>query len=178
VPLGARPTSGRAREAVFSILHDSLPGASVLDLYAGSGALGLEAVSRGAARSTLVERDCSAIDRNIERLGLSPEAAEVLRGDAAKAVKLLVRRGERFDLVFSDPPYGASWKDLVPPDSERLLAPGGLLILQVDRPARLLAEPEQWSLVKRRDFGRNIFLFLAPSSSALDLPTPEGFDRR
>ena len=175
VPADSRPTSGRAREALFSILQDSLPGTRVLDLYAGSGALGLEAVSRGAARSTLVERHPAAIDRNLDRLGASPDEVEVLRGDAGEALSHLLRRGERFDLVFSDPPYGAPPDELVPDPLARLLAPGGVLVLQIDRSTRPFVEPEGWTLIQRRDYGRNVFLFLAPASSAFDLRPSSGF---
>ena len=175
VPGGARPTSGRAREALFSILQDSLKGARVLDLYAGSGALGLEALSRGAHHATLVERHPEAIDRSLQRLGPSEQEVEVLRGEAGQALALLTRRGERFDLVFSDPPYGAAGDGLFPEELARLIAPGGLLLLQIDRPTQPVEEPEGWTLLKRRDYGRNVFLFLSPSRSFLDLPLPEGF---
>jgi 16S rRNA (guanine966-N2)-methyltransferase len=175
VPPGARPTSGRAREALFSILQDSLKGARVLDLYAGSGALGLEAVSRGAAHAALVERHPAAIDRNVQSLTASEAEVEVLRGDAEEALRLLAGRGERFDLVFSDPPYDAASETLVPRELALLVAPGGLVVLQIDRPTQPLAEPEGWTLLKRRDYGRNVFLFLSPARTLLDLSLPEGF---
>ncbi len=173
VPRAARPTSGRAREAIFSMLQDSLPGMRVLDLYAGSGALGLEAVSRGAARAVLVDRHPAALDRSVERLGSPPEV-EVLRGDVADALHALTRRGERFDLVFCDPPYGAPRDARFPLLALALVAPGGLYVLQIDRQEGPIAEPEGWALLKRRDYGRNVFLFLSPSSSAIDLSLPEG----
>jgi len=172
VPQGARPTSGRAREALFSILHDSLAGARVLDLYAGSGALGVEALSRGAARAVFVENRPAALDRSLQRIGATEEEAEVLRGDAKDALRSLLRRSARFDLVFSDPPYGADGEAAVPEEAAGLLAPGGLFILQIDRPGRLPIEPSGWSVVQRRYYGRNVFLFLSRSSSRLDLPAP------
>jgi len=175
VPGGARPTSGRAREALFSILRDSLPGARVLDLYAGSGALGIEALSRGAARAVFVENRPAALDLSLERLGATEPEVEVLRGDASQALPRLLERAERFDLVFSDPPYGSSAEEIVPREAARLIAPGGLYILQVDRTAHPLPEPEGWSIVQRREYGRNVFLFLTPSSSKLHLRLPEGF---
>jgi 16S rRNA (guanine966-N2)-methyltransferase len=96
-----RPTSDRVREAVFAILG-SVEGANVLDLFAGSGALGLEALSRGAASATFVESDRSAvktIERNLEKLDLE---GEIVRSDAARYV---ARTDERYDVVFVDPPY-------------------------------------------------------------------------
>jgi 16S rRNA (guanine966-N2)-methyltransferase len=169
VPAGARPTSGRAREALFSILSDSLPGSRVLDLYAGSGAIGLEAVSRGAAYAVLVERQPSVLDRNVSRLGASEAEVEVLRGLAADAVDLLRQRAERFDLIFSDPPYGSAPDSLFPPEIGALLAAGGLVIVQTDRLSASIREPESWTLLARRVYGRNVFFFLSPFESSLSL---------
>jgi 16S rRNA (guanine(966)-N(2))-methyltransferase RsmD len=100
-----RPTADRVREALFSVLA-SVEGERVLDLYAGSGALGIEALSRGAAEATLVDSDVAAIaaaHRNVERLGL--DRVRVVRSDAARFLKSAARRGERWDLAFCDPPY-------------------------------------------------------------------------
>jgi 16S rRNA (guanine966-N2)-methyltransferase len=96
-----RPTADRVREALFSMLGD-VSGARVLDLYAGSGALGIEALSRGADSAVFVERDpraVAAIERNLESLGVEEE---VLRDDV---VRFLRRGSGTFDLVFCDPPY-------------------------------------------------------------------------
>ena len=105
-PRGARtrPTADRVREALFSMLGD-VSGARVLDLYAGSGALGIEALSRGAGSAVFVDRDpraVAAIERNLESLGLEQE---VLRQDA---VRFLARAEGTFDLVFCDPPYDSA----------------------------------------------------------------------
>jgi 16S rRNA (guanine966-N2)-methyltransferase len=101
-----RPTADRVREAWMSILQHRLPGASVLDLFAGSGALGLEALSRGAASVVFVEiapASLRALGENIETLGAG-EAVTVRRGDALRFVEALERHA--FDLAFADPPYG------------------------------------------------------------------------
>jgi 16S rRNA (guanine966-N2)-methyltransferase len=103
--LDTRPTSDRVRENVFNILGP-LDGAAVLDLYAGSGAMGLEALSRGAARAVFVERDRDAvrtIERNLDKLRLS---ATVLRQDAVTALAAEAGVGRKYDLVLVDPPYG------------------------------------------------------------------------
>lgn len=105
-----RPTADRVKEALFQILGPYVDGASVLDLYAGSGNLGLEALSRGAARCRFVERDpacCAVIGKNVERLGLGA-VSRVMRVDCARAVRILGARGERFDLILADPPYHKS----------------------------------------------------------------------
>lgn len=176
VPKGTRPTSGRAREALFSIVRQSVPGSRVLDLYAGSGAVGLEAVSRGAARAVLVEQASRVLDRNVDRLSASEGEVEVLRGSVEDALALLRRRSDRFDLIFCDPPYGSSREVLLPPDVADVLASGGLVILQTDRTPATVGEPVGWTVLARRRYGRNVFFFLARSESSLSLPMPDAFD--
>ncbi len=106
---GVRPTSDRVKEALFNILGGRVAGSRVLDLFAGSGNLGLEALSRGAAHVTFVDRDrrcCRVIARNLADLGYGDRAL-VLPGDALAVLGDLAARGERFDLIFLDPPYAA-----------------------------------------------------------------------
>ena len=103
-----RPTAARVREAIFNILGPAVPEAQVLDLFAGTGALGIEALSRGAAQAVFVEdhpEALKALRRNLETLGL-PDRSQVLPLPVAAALRKLAARGERFDLVFLDPPYG------------------------------------------------------------------------
>jgi len=105
---GTRPTADRVRESLFSILGP-LDGARVLDLFAGTGALGIEALSRGAAHATFVERDRRALEalrRNLEPLGLEADAVRVVAGDARRHLRDAAARGEAYDLVLLDPPYG------------------------------------------------------------------------
>jgi 16S rRNA (guanine966-N2)-methyltransferase len=100
-----RPTGDRVREAVFSIVG-SVEAAAVLDLYAGSGALGLEALSRGARSCVFVDRDrdaCRVVQANLEKLGL--RGATIVCRDAASALRDEASRNRRFDLVLADPPY-------------------------------------------------------------------------
>jgi 16S rRNA (guanine966-N2)-methyltransferase len=128
---GVRPTTERVREALFSMLGD-LAGLNVLDLFCGSGALAIEALSRGAARATLVDRDVSTARRNLEQLALS-ERARVARSDV---VRFLRRPGlERYELVLCDPPYrladrvGAALVPLIP----AALAPNGRVVVESAR---------------------------------------------
>jgi 16S rRNA (guanine966-N2)-methyltransferase len=103
-----RPTSDRVRESLFARLGD-LAGTRVLDLYAGTGALGIEALSRGADRAVFVERAGPSLEclrANLEQLGLCGQA-RVVRGDVPAAVRRLGREGQRFDVVFLDPPYAS-----------------------------------------------------------------------
>lgn len=106
---GLRPTSDRIREAVFGRL-ENLEGAAVLDLYAGTGALGIEAISRGASSAVFVERAArclSVLRDNVSALGLD-DAVQIVSGDAPRAVRRLGKAGERFDLVLVDPPYASA----------------------------------------------------------------------
>jgi 16S rRNA (guanine(966)-N(2))-methyltransferase RsmD len=136
-PAGAatRPTSDRVREALFSILGDRVAGARVLDLFAGSGALGIEALSRGAAEATFVDSSPAAIKAlraNLEALGVD---AEVRRADARVFLRGASRAGHHYDLVFLDPPYrlaerlGRELSEALP----AVLAPGGLAVSESDR---------------------------------------------
>ena len=102
-----RPTPDRVREALFSILYDRATDARVLDLFAGTGALGIEALSRGAARAVFVEQDlptASLVRKNVQAVGFG-DRAKLLALPAARAIAELARGGDTFDLVFLDPPY-------------------------------------------------------------------------
>jgi 16S rRNA (guanine(966)-N(2))-methyltransferase RsmD len=129
-----RPTSGRLKKSLFDVIAPRLPGSAVLDLYAGSGALALEALSRGASRAALVEKNrkaCDAIRANVEELGLS-HRVEIFAREVASTLSKLMVRGDRFDVVFADPPYRASDPDklLGLLAEEELVAPGGLVVLE------------------------------------------------
>jgi 16S rRNA (guanine966-N2)-methyltransferase len=131
-----RPTADRVREALFSILGD-VRGATVLDLYCGTGALAIEALSRGATDATLVDTHTALARRNVAELGVG-DRCEVVRADA----RAYLRRTRRaFDLIFCDPPYRLADRLEGELDSliDSRLAPGGRLILEgsVRRPLRV-----------------------------------------
>ncbi len=108
VPRGVRPTQERVRGAIFHMLGDRVHGARVLDLFAGAGSLGLEALSRGADRAVFVERDprvVRTLRANLSESGLG-DRAEVWSADVLRTLARLGRGEARFDLVFLDPPYG------------------------------------------------------------------------
>jgi 16S rRNA (guanine966-N2)-methyltransferase len=136
-----RPTSDRVREALFAMLGD-LDGASVLDLFAGSGALGIEALSRGAGKAVFVERDAGAIRAlrdNLAALELGPAEAELRRGEALAALQSARGRAEKYDLVLIDPPYRRA-RDWAPELSALLppvLGPGARVVVESDRRAPL-----------------------------------------
>jgi 16S rRNA (guanine966-N2)-methyltransferase len=122
-----RPTSDRAREALFSILGD-VSGARVLDLFCGTGALAIEAISRGAASAVLVDTRPDLARRNVAALGLE-DRCEVLRSDV---LRYLRHATERFDLILCDPPYGLAAR--LAPELRRLLPPllakGGRVVIE------------------------------------------------
>jgi 16S rRNA (guanine966-N2)-methyltransferase len=121
-----RPTSDRVRENAFNLIGP-VDDADVLDVYAGSGALGLEALSRGAATAVFVENDreaCRTIDANLEKLHLR---GSVVRQDATRA---LAQERRIYDLILCDPPYDSPDHDRIAPHLARLLAPNGLLVYE------------------------------------------------
>jgi 16S rRNA (guanine(966)-N(2))-methyltransferase RsmD len=140
-PPGAatRPTSDRVREALFSILGPRVEGARVLDLFAGSGALGIEALSRGAAAATFVDAAPAAIRVLRANLSALEIEAEVVRADALAALRTARAAARQYDLLFLDPPYRHAER-LAPALSEAidgLVAPGGSVVSESDRRAPL-----------------------------------------
>lgn len=164
---GTRPTADRVREALFNrlLVRYELEGASLLDLFAGSGALGLEALSRGAAELLSVERDRGAvgvIEANLERCGLRADGtradglqAEVLRAEVAAALGRLAREGRVFDGVFVDPPYAGplALETLETLGGLELLGPGGWVSVETDRQVALPDSTGSLLLVRRDDYG-------------------------
>lgn len=131
-----RPSSDRVRESLFAWLGD-VEGARVLDLFAGTGALGIEALSRGARSALFVERAAavrSVLRGNLERLGCG-ERARVVAGDAVRAVRRLAQSESRFDLVLLDPPYASDAGEEAMREVAKagILVPGGTLIVECSR---------------------------------------------
>jgi len=155
---GVRPTADRVRESLFAWLGD-LEGASVLDAYAGTGALGIEALSRGAHRVVFVERSQNALSvlrRNLGALdlGSSPEVARVLRGEAVRAIRRLGRMGERFDLVLLDPPYASEElpRALAALVESDVVSRGGEVVVEASR-RHPLPDIEGLAVVASRHYG-------------------------
>jgi 16S rRNA (guanine966-N2)-methyltransferase len=162
---GVRPTTDRVREAIFARLG-AIGGARVLDLYAGTGALGIEAISRGAASVVFVERERASLDalrRNLAALGLG-EGARIVARDAAAAVAELGRAGDRFDLVLLDPPYGTGEDEraLRAAVAARILASGAVLVVERSRRHALPPIPGL-VLQDERRYGDTIVSRLAPA---------------
>jgi 16S rRNA (guanine(966)-N(2))-methyltransferase RsmD len=155
---GVRPTADRVRESLFALLGD-VADASVLDLYAGSGALGIEALSRGANNAVFVEHSpasVSVLKRNLAELGLA-DRSRVLRGDALRVLRRLARERARFDLVLADPPYAAGALDpLLRELSESgVILPGGMLVVERGRRHPVPPVPGL-RLVEHREYGDTV----------------------
>jgi 16S rRNA (guanine966-N2)-methyltransferase len=157
-----RPTGDRVREAAFNLIGP-IDGATVLDLYAGSGALGLEALSRGAGRAVFVERDrdaVRAIERNLDKLRL---AGTILRQDAVTALAAEASAGRKYDLVLVDPPYGM-YPDVQAKLARYLpsvLSEDGVVVVETD--ARLEPELPLRQRTTRKYGQARITVFEAPA---------------
>ena len=159
VPTGTRPLSDRAREGLFSSLGDLVPDARCADLFAGTGAVGIEALSRGAAWCLFVDsepRAIRAVRENLERAGVG-ERATVVRGDAGRSLG----RGP-FDLAFLDPPYAFAQDSLrdVIARLVRLTAPGGTVALTRPRADSTDVIPIHWAVVRLLTYGDTRILVL------------------
>lgn len=159
-----RPTTSKLREALFNICQNCIENASFLDVFAGSGAMGLEALSRGAKKASFIEenRECmQCIRENLKTLDLDA-SAQSLQGDAFLMLKKLDKQAENFDIVYMDPPYGVEGlpKELIKMiDESHLLLPGGMLFIEENKVA--LIEKEGWltlRLKSARKIGRSQLL--------------------
>lgn len=149
-----RPTLDRVRENIFNMLQQEVPGSNVLDLFAGSGALSLEALSRGAAFAVLVDSDreaCAVQKKNIESLGYTGRTKQY-HCDWQRALNDLQREGTRFDLVFLDPPYAMSdlqdvFRALLP-----VCGPDSLIVLE-HQAGKEIAVPNMYTVARQRSWG-------------------------
>lgn len=158
-----RPTADQVRHALMDSLAPWLHGASFLDLFAGAGGVGIEALSRGAAEAVFVETDAAALrslEENLLGLGLRPRS-RIIRQDAGRAIAGLARAGERFRLIFLDPPYASplAGETVERLGSGSLVEPLGLVVVQHMTKAIL---PERIGILRRlraRRFGETTLTF-------------------
>lgn len=152
--MDTRPTLDRVRENVFNILQMKVRGAQVLDLFSGSGAMAFEAVSRGAEGAVLVDCDRSAHSvqcQNAQKLGMAPKC-RILHCDWQLALHQLAGRGERFDVVFLDPPYKMHDMTPVLQALSAVLAEGAVIVLEHEAKA-FPATPDGYELYDSRKYG-------------------------
>ena len=162
-----RPTSDRVREAIYSSLGERVVGADVLDLFAGTGALGLEAASRGARSVTFIETAPTALKslrRNIETFRKGHAVVcelSVVRANACGELRQLAGQRSGFSLIFADPPYGDAAQTLLSNDSlPAVLAEGGVLVLESAKRERLVVSKD-WVVVREAIYGDTKVNFLA-----------------
>ena len=156
---GLRPTPDRVRETLFNWLGQDLTGWDCADLFAGSGILGFEAASRGAASVALIEQDQRAfatLRQNAAALG-GAGRLELVRADALKFAPFAAAAGRRFDLVFLDPPYRHEWLERIAPQLAALAKPGARIYAEAEHSLAALGE---WSTVKRGQAGQVFYHLL------------------
>jgi 16S rRNA (guanine966-N2)-methyltransferase len=172
--LDLRPTPDLVKQAVFNSLGTRVAGARVLELFAGTGALSLESLSRGAVSAVCVEkasRHAAVLRENFQTAGFAPEVLQVRVQDVFSAIAQLGQENQRFDLVLADPPYGKknvgerstsfAQQLLDDPRLPRLLSPEGLLVLGHSK-RDTLAVPEWWLERKLLKHGDSLMRFLSP----------------
>ena len=153
--LDVRPTTEIVKEAVFSMIHFRLPASNVADIFAGSGQMGIEAISRGAKKATFVDQSRASIEivrRNLASTGLAGQANVVMDG----AESFLERTREKFDFIFLDPPYNRGYGMKLLPLLEQALAPGGLVLFEHSRDEVLPEEIGGLKRVKEYRYGKTL----------------------
>ena len=158
-----RPTSDNIKESIFNILPGEFEGKEVLDLFGGIGNLGIEALSRGAKKTVFIEinpRASSVIKRNLRNCGFI-EKAQVIGTTVPKGIKILEKRGDRFDLIFLDPPYGKGMfqKTLVRISQSNVLKDNTLIIAEHSLSETLDGSIERLTLTDQRRYGTTLISF-------------------
>ena len=171
-----RPTSDRVKESIFNILGEGIEGKVVLDLFAGTGNLGIEALSRGARRVVFVERGREAtrlIKHNLSRCGMAI-ASEIIPKDVIRAIGILHQRGETFDLILMDPPYekGLIEKTLWKLQFHRIYHDDSIFIIEHDRREPLPTDSDGWDLTQQRKIGDTLISFLTPLKGKTEIEPP------
>ncbi len=162
VPEGIRPVSLRVKKSCFDILRGEFDGSVILDLFAGSGSLGIEALSQGASRAIFIDADkksVKAVNRNIAELGLE-DKGKVHRKDGIEAIKDFSVYREKFNIIFLDPPYykGMATKSLQALKEYDILTPSGYIVVFCYRNDDFLDSSEEFSLIVQRKYGQTFLL--------------------
>lgn len=174
MPAGIRPTQGIARKALFDILGQDMTGIVLLDLFAGSGAIGLEAISLGAEKVTFVEKDpkcAEVISENINLLPIEKNddgglAFDIVQTDAFAAIKLFSRQDKKFDVVFIDPPYGRGLakKALKTLEAYDILQPNCVVVLQHEKKEILPKKQGRFLIFGKKKYGSTTFSIYKPEA--------------
>lgn len=161
--MSTRPTADRIRESLFSVLssREMIRGRRVLDIFSGTGALALEALSRGADSAAAIDKSTGRLIRENGEITRLSERLEVINGDVLAALERLIIKGRRFDLVFSDPPYrkGLTEKALALLAKGGLLSDGGVICAEVAEEEEILP-PEGLEVIRQLSYGRTTKILL------------------
>lgn len=154
-----RPTPSRIREAIFDIISDKIVGAEFLDLFSGTGAVGIEAISRGAKNVTLVEIDARAVSlikKNLKKIHKA-DLPTIIKNNSLQAIKYLNTNQIKFDIVFLDPPYFKNiyLKILQEIDKSTVINEGGLIIVQHSTDAKVNYDFKNIIFLKERKYGKS-----------------------
>jgi 16S rRNA (guanine966-N2)-methyltransferase len=176
---GVRPTMDRVKAAIFSSLGDAIIGARVLDLFAGSGALGIEALSRGACSVLFVEEDrqsTNVIEKNLAKTKFEARVRQQSVSDFLRYVS----GTEKFQIIFADPPYEQTKSDerftdklVTSKKLGELLAPNGVFVLE-KRPGEALPETKLWRVARQKTYGATEVLFLSAINASPARTNPQG----
>jgi 16S rRNA (guanine(966)-N(2))-methyltransferase RsmD len=161
-----RPTSDRVKESIFNILGGEVEGKTVLDLFAGTGNLGIEALSRGAKKAIFVEKGWQGlrlIRQNLLQCGMV-ESAEIISKDAIRSIGFLNQRRESFDLILMDPPYekGLIQRILNKLQAHPIYRDDSILVIEHGRREPLPEPLRGWDLIRQRQIGDTVVSFLKP----------------
>ena len=158
-----RPTTDRIKETLFNIIQGEVPECRFLDLFAGSGGVGIEALSRGAAFAVFVDSDSQAVrcvKANLAHTRLDRNA-EVLAMDAGRALHKLAAAGKKFDIIFVDPPYDSDYESILQAISRSgVLDPGGTIIAEMDSKRELSLEGTGFRIFREKDYKNNKHVFI------------------
>ncbi|MGL4392656.1 MAG: 16S rRNA (guanine(966)-N(2))-methyltransferase RsmD [Fusobacteriaceae bacterium] len=161
-----RPTLGSVKEALFSIIAPYIVGSRFLDLFSGTGNIGLEALSRGAKKAIMIEKESEALKiiiENVENLGFT-ERCRAYKNDSIRALEILGRKDEKFDIIFMDPPYAENLctKVLKAISKNKVLADDGLIICEHHLFEDLADEIDGFKKADTRKYGKKVLTFYTP----------------
>ena len=155
--MNTRPTTDKVKEAIFSMIGPYFDGGMALDLFAGTGGLGIEAWSRGVEHTVFIDREKISIDiirQNVQTANMG-SAAEIYRNDAERALKALAKRGQKFRLVFLDPPYKMITMDSLMAQlaANQMLEPEAIIVVEHDAAHRYPEQLEHFDQLKHAKYG-------------------------
>jgi 16S rRNA (guanine(966)-N(2))-methyltransferase RsmD len=170
-----RPTADKVKESLFNILAARITGSRFLDVFAGNGGVGIEALSRGAEKCVFIEKNlqCAKIIKDNLLLAGVDHQAEILNLDAKVALASLVKKQQEFDLIFFDPPYHSPQLGPALQDVATLLSQDGLVIVEHHALDLSWFSDSSWTRIREKKYGDTALSFLTPAAATADAVSPE-----